>query len=892
LRAVADRRDLTLPPPPDSGSASIATAVVAFGAEFADYAGLIGDAHDAVRRNAELLAGMVASSARQDELVRHTAAAVGDVSAEASQMAATVELLRRLVGDASSAGGDAATALATVSHALESLQGGLAAAEDPLGRIGNSLKTLGHMLLALSKLADRADLLAVNAAIEAAHVGDSGTRFAIVASEVRAVSASTRQAATDVQRIAVDLRAAARSVIAATAASARETDVTAGDVARSRASLTDAHQAVAELERTVAAIGSASAEQSAALGTVAGSVDEIASHAAAAMRATADAGALNLDAQLRSAAEGVRRWTASAGVAARSNAKRTIAADVASVAERLGPNEAVFTSQHTAPNHAVSAAQHTAPNHAVSAAQGTAPDNADAVVELRALREAIDADQRAILAELVQLAVSVAYNGVAWRAIESALAALRSEVQQVRQTVAESAVAARSANDASSSMQTVVASMKDRYDEAMSSLDRGLAAIADVEAAVADADRRVAEMTSAVDRTNEIVTLIAAVSADTTVLSLNAAIESARAGATGRPFSIIAGEIRRLASATQDVTVGVSSVIARVADESALVRSAVAAVGGRAHTVTEAAREVRTAVGTLRSALEQTLRAALDVSHAAESQVRGLESVLDNATRSASALDAAHGSQTGDHRLELYALGDRAHRIAARRGVAVQTAEVRRFVAGVAERVESVFDDALAARRITSDAVFSFAYEEVRGARIRELGRLFDVGRVPADGFHPPKYATPWDAAVDDAIIAVLDDAFERAAFANPIVIAVSDLNGFMYAYPRRHINAWTGVDATDRMGNRVKRLIEEEHALQLVRTGLGPAAGTVARRAPYAAFERAGCVLERPPGERPWQLSVYARDVNDVLNDLAMPVFVRGRRHGAIRFGYDVRVL
>jgi hypothetical protein len=217
---------------------------------------------------------------------------------------------------------------------------------------------------------------------------------------------------------------------------------------------------------------------------------------------------------------------------------------------------------------------------------------------------------------------------------------------------------------------------------------------------------------------------------------------------------------------------------------------------------------------------------------------------------------------------------------------------VRRFVAGVAESVESVFDDALAARRITSDAVFSFAYEEVRGARIRELGRLFDVGRVPPDGFDPPKYATPWDAAVDEAVIAVLDDAFERAAFANPIVISASDLNGFMYAYPRRYINAWTGVDATDRMGNRVKRLIEEEHALQLVRTGLGPAGGTVPRRAPYAAFERAGCALERPPGERPWLVSVYARDVNDVLNDLAMPVFVRGRRHGVIRFGYDVRVL
>jgi methyl-accepting chemotaxis protein len=818
--------------------------VAAFGAEFAAYATLIDDAREAVRRNAELLAGMVASSTRQDELVRDTAAAVGDVSAEASQMAGTVELLGRLVGEASSAGGEAAEALATVSMALENLQGGLAAAEHPLARIGDSLNVLGELLHALAKLADRADLLAVNAAIEAAHVGESGARFAIVAAEVRAVSGSTRKAAADVQRIAVDLRSAAGSVIAATDASARETDVTAGDVTRSRASLDEAHRAIAELERTVAAIGSASSEQSAALTTVAGSVEEIALHAAAAMRATADAGALNLDGHLRSAAEDVRRWT---------------------VSPALGTH---LDDQHT-----------------------TADDTPFAA-DLLALREAVDTDQRAILAELVQLAVSVAYNGVAWRSIESALVALRNEVQQVRQTVVESTVAARAANDASSSMQSVVSSMKERYDEAMSSLDRGLAAIADVEAAVADADRRVAEMTSAVERTNDIVTLIAAVSADTSLLSLNAAIESARAGATGRPFSVIAGEIRRLASATQDVTVGVSAVIARVADESALVRGAIAAVAERARTVTEAAREVRAAVGTLRSALEQTLRAVLDVSGAAEGQVRGLETVLDNAARSASALDAARTSQTGDNRLELYALGDRAHRIAARRGVASQTAEVRRFVDDVADRVEAAFDDALAARRISAEAVFAFSYEELCGARVRELGRLFDVGRVPPVGFDPPKYATPWDAAVDQPIIALLDDALERAAFANPIVIAVSDLNGFMYAYPRRYIKPWTGVDATDRVGNRVKRLLEDEHGVQLVRAGLGSAAATLPKRAPYAAFERAGCALARPPGERPWLLSVFARDVNDVFNDLVMPIFVRGRRHGAIRFGYDVRVL
>jgi methyl-accepting chemotaxis protein len=813
--------------PSGSDAESGAAAIQAVTAEMWDYASLVEDARGAVRRNAELLAAMLDSSARQDELVRDTAAAVGEVSAEAGRMAETVEQLERLVADAGAAGGEAAAALASVSAALEELRAGLAAGGDPLARIGASLDALAGLLETLDKLARGAELLAVNAAIEAAHVGEGGVRFGIVASEVRAVAGSTRAAAGDVRGIAVDLRAAAGRVDGAVRGSAHETGDTANDVRRSSASLDEAQRSVAELEITVAALGSASGEQSAALAAVDARVREIAHHATAVMSAIGEAGALDLDAHVRSAGDRLAAWNG---------------------------------------------------NHAADSAE--------------AIYAAANAEQRLLLHDLVQLAVTVAYNGVAWRSVEGARLALRGEVEQVGRTVAESAVAARSASEAAASMRAVASSMNERYDQAMASLDHGLAAIETIATAVADAGTLVERMTVAVERTHEIVTLIGAVAADTGLLSLNAAIESARAGATGRAFSVIAGEIRRLASATEQVSREVSAVIGAVAADSELVRAAIGGVRERAAAVTEAALEVRVAVGTLRYSLDETLRCAGDVSRAADEQVRGLERVLHNAAHSVSALDAARTAESDAHRIELYALGDRAHHIAARRAVAEQTAEVRRFVGEVAERIEAIYDDAIAARRTTAETCFTFAYDELRGGRVRELARLFDVSRVPAEGFVPPKFATPWDAAVDEAIVAVLDGAFERAAFARPIVIAVADLNGFMYAYPRRHINAWTGVEATDRMGNRVKRINDDEHALRLVRMDLGAGAAQVGKRAPYAAFERAGCALTRPAGERPWLINVFARDVNDVLNDLVTPVYVRGRRHGALRFGYDCGIL
>ena len=65
-----------------------------------------------------------------------------------------------------------------------------------------------------------------------------------------------------------------------------------------------------------------------------------------------------------------------------------------------------------------------------------------------------------------------------------------------------------------------------------------------------------------------------------------------------------------------------------------------------------------------------------------------------------------------------------------------------------------------------------------------------------------------------------------------------------------------------------------------------------VPRRAPYSAFVEAGCVLDRPAGERPWRARVYARDTSVVYNELAMPVYVGARRHSTVRFIYDADVV
>lgn len=857
---VATERDCSLAPPDRGPHAQAVLGLMGLiSTEFQAYRSVVAAAEDAARRNEHALAGIVGAATDQGTLVRSAAGALTSATAGAADVAGAAVALQRFAVEAADAADGASEGLSEIRAALTALGARLTDGRAPIGEMNDSTKEVMRFLAALGRLSRQAQLLSVNAAIESAHLAEAGARFALVAMEVRKLSVSTREASGDVGRIVNELRASTERVGAALAGAQAATEAASSDIGGAATTLARTQSTIGDFEEMIAEIASVAGEQRSSLDLVAAGIADIARHAEEAAAQSRHASEIDVSAPLAHAAAVAGSWTALRGEAPpfpeddepffgwiaslRSSADRTLGGDDAAIA-LLGPPL------------------------------------------LRLLARA-DADAHAILFDIVDISRAVAANSFAWHAIAKSLAAVRDEIGAVRSAIGEGALAARTAAERSTSMRVLIDSMQRAYDEALASLDGALGRIAAISKSVGDIDELVDAMTGAAARADEILALIDTLSSETDLLSLNAAIEAAHAGDAGLGFGVIAEEIRTLALSTHASTQSVGELVVRIVAISDAMRSSTAAVAESTVSVTASADRVRIAIATLRESFSATMQRSIDVVETAQAQSQALERVLDVVTRSAAAVDHEATGAADARRLELTTIGSRIHAVAARRPRGLAVEGVRAFAEDVAREIEAIVEGRIDSGDLTMEQLFDFRYTKLAGSEVRRVGRLFDVSRVAPEGFVPPKFFTPWDEAIDAPIIDLFERRFDEIARFEAITIGLFDLNTFMWAHPRRLIGDWTGDPATDRRGNRIKRFVEDEYSMRVARWGLGPNVEQIGTRVPYETLRAAGCVLERPAGERPWGAYVYARDTSDVFNELVIGIFFGGRRHSTLRIAY-----
>ena len=209
-------------------------------------------------------------SARDNEtqLISHSAeteqvvTAITEMSESAHSVAVNVTESNKLTASANTG---ARESLAIVNNAVSNVESLVGEVETMSGRIAamnNDTMKIYDVVNVIEEISAQTNLLALNAAIEAARAGEQGRGFAVVADEVRALAVRTQNSTSEISSMLQQLLDVTSSVVNSMKQTQQQCQSTADSTAQVSTSLTEMSQSVNEIDDVSTQIATATEEQS------------------------------------------------------------------------------------------------------------------------------------------------------------------------------------------------------------------------------------------------------------------------------------------------------------------------------------------------------------------------------------------------------------------------------------------------------------------------------------------------------------------------------------------------------------------------------------------------------------------------------------------------------
>lgn len=229
---------------------------------------IMGELQEAVNVLASTASEIVATTTQVASGAEETATAVSETTTTVEEVKQTAELATQKAKYVSDSAQKSAQASQTGRKSVDEALQGMTRTQEQMESIGESVvrlseqsQAIGDIIATVNDLAEQSNLLAVNAAIEAAKAGEQGRGFAVVAQEVKSLAEQSKQATAQVRTILSDIQKATNSAVLATEQGSKAVEAGVRQSAAAGESIRFLTDSIAEAAQAATQIAASSQQQ-------------------------------------------------------------------------------------------------------------------------------------------------------------------------------------------------------------------------------------------------------------------------------------------------------------------------------------------------------------------------------------------------------------------------------------------------------------------------------------------------------------------------------------------------------------------------------------------------------------------------------------------------------
>ena len=216
------------------------------------------------------------SVTQQQQEIDQVATAINEMSAAVNEIAQNAQSTADSAGNADNDSRESLQTVQSSNEAVERLGREIGEAAQVIDKLGNDVGEITGILEVIEGIAEQTNLLALNAAIEAARAGEAGRGFAVVADEVRALAKRTQDSTEQVNNMITRLKEGADKAVSVMQESQAVSNMSMEKARDAMEALERISQAISDISDRTSQIATASEEQTSAVDELNSSITRIA----------------------------------------------------------------------------------------------------------------------------------------------------------------------------------------------------------------------------------------------------------------------------------------------------------------------------------------------------------------------------------------------------------------------------------------------------------------------------------------------------------------------------------------------------------------------------------------------------------------------------------------